>query len=123
MPQPRLDPEQIRGATQALLDAGRSPTVIAVRHRLGGGSPRTIASVLAHWLAEQQGRAELSENSASESAELLGEIARQNERIEVLLAALGARERDLAEKRHGSSMSGGTLPDSASACVSRRRES
>ncbi|WP_408648026.1 DNA-binding protein [Thiocapsa bogorovii] len=57
MPQPRLDPEQIRGATQALLDAGRSPTVIAVRHRLGGGSPRTIASVLAHWLAEQQGRA------------------------------------------------------------------
>lgn len=46
MPQRRLDPTQIRDAAQALLDAGRSPTVIAVRNRLGGGrrgvSPRCL---------------------------------------------------------------------------------
>ena len=102
MPQLRLDPEQIRDAAQALLDAGRSPTIIAVRHRLGGGSPRTIASVLAHWLAEQQGGAGLWEDSRRERAELLEEIARQDERIEALIAALVASEQAWAEDRQGS---------------------
>jgi metal-dependent hydrolase (beta-lactamase superfamily II) len=101
MPQLRLDPEQIRDAAQALLDAGRSPTIIAVRHRLGGGSPRTIASVLAHWHAQQHGGAGLCEDSQRERAEYLDEIARQDERIEVLIAALVASEQARAEERHG----------------------
>jgi hypothetical protein len=119
MPQPRPAPEQIRDAAQALVDAGRSPTVIAVRHRLGGGSPRTIESVLAHWLTEQQGGAGLWKESRRERAELLEEIARQDERIEVLLAVLGASEQALAEERDGSRTGPG--PASASVRVSRPR--
>jgi hypothetical protein len=100
----RLAPDRIRDAAQALLDAGRPPTVIAVRRHLGGGSPQIIAPVLARWLAERQGRAELPEDSASEGAEMLDEIGRRDERIDVLLAALGAAQQALAEERCGSLM-------------------
>jgi hypothetical protein len=102
MPQPRPAPEQIRDAAQALVDAGRSPTVIAVRNRLGGGSPRTIASVLAHWHAQQHCGAGLCEDSRRERTELLEEIARQDQRIEASIAALMASEQARAEERDGS---------------------
>jgi hypothetical protein len=109
MPKLRLVPDQIREAAQALLDAGRSPTVIAVRNHLGGGSPQIIAPVLALWLAERQGTAELPEDSESERAEMLDEIGRQDERIDALLAALGAAQQALAEERCGSRMRAGSV--------------
>jgi hypothetical protein len=102
MPQLRLAPAQIRAAAQALLEEGQIPTLIGVRRRLGGGSPQSIAPVLAHWLAEQPGRAGQPENAELERAELLDEIGRQDERIEALLAALGASEQALAQERRGS---------------------
>ncbi len=101
MPQRRLDPAQIHDAAQALLAEGRTPTIIAVRKRLGGGSPTVIAPVLAHWLTERLDWAEPPEDSMRERAELLDEISRQDERIEALLAALGASEQARAEERDG----------------------
>lgn len=61
--------------------------------------------MLAHWLTEQAGRAQTPEESVRERAELLDEIGRQDERIEALMAALGASEQALAEERHGSPVS------------------
>ena len=119
MPKLRLAHDRICDAAQALLDAGRPPTVIAVRNHLGGGSPRIIAPVLAHWLAERQGGAELPEDSARERAEMLDEIGRQDERIDALLAALGAVQQAPAEERCGSRIGAG--PDSASVGFSGRR--
>jgi hypothetical protein len=108
MPKLRLARDRIRDAAQALLDAGRPPTVIAVRNHLGGGSPQIIAPVLALWLAERQGRAELPEDGARERAEMLDEISRQDERIDALLAALRASQEALAEERCRSRVSPGS---------------
>jgi hypothetical protein len=41
--------EQVFEAAEALVREGQSPTVVAVRTRLGGGSPNTITPLLAEW--------------------------------------------------------------------------
>jgi hypothetical protein len=43
--------EQVFETADALALEGQSPTVVAVRTRLGGGSPNTIAPLLAEWKA------------------------------------------------------------------------
>jgi len=43
--------EQVFETADALVREGRNPTVVAVRTRLGGGSPNTITPLLAEWKA------------------------------------------------------------------------
>jgi transketolase len=43
--------EQVFETAEALLREGQNPTVVAVRTRLGGGSPNTITPLLAEWKA------------------------------------------------------------------------
>jgi Plasmid replication region DNA-binding N-term len=43
--------EQVFESADALVREGRNPTVVAVRTRLGGGSPNTITPRLAEWKA------------------------------------------------------------------------
>jgi colicin import membrane protein len=44
-------PEQVFATAEALVREGQNPTVMAVRTRLGGGSPNTITPLLAEWKA------------------------------------------------------------------------
>jgi chromosome segregation ATPase len=44
-------PEQVFETADALVREGQNPTVMAVRTRLGGGSPNTITPLLAEWKA------------------------------------------------------------------------
>ncbi len=48
--------EQVFEAADALTREGQGPTVVSVRTRLGGGSPNTIAPLLAEWKSLQEGR-------------------------------------------------------------------
>ena len=41
--------EQVFETADALVREGQNPTVVAVRTRLGGGSPNTITPLLAEW--------------------------------------------------------------------------
>ena len=43
--------EQVFETADALVREGQNPTVVAVRTRLGGGSPNTITPLLAEWKA------------------------------------------------------------------------
>ena len=43
--------EQVFETADALVREGRNPTVVAVRTRLGGGSPNTITPLLGEWKA------------------------------------------------------------------------
>jgi len=49
MARPGVTREQVYGAADALVLEGQAPTVVAVRTKLGGGSPNTIAPLLAEW--------------------------------------------------------------------------
>ena len=51
MPRPGVTREQVHAAAEALVAEGQSATVVAVRQRLGGGSPNTITPLLAEWRA------------------------------------------------------------------------
>ncbi len=46
--------EQVFEAADALIQEGSAPTVLAVRSRLGGGSPNTITPLLAEWKAQNE---------------------------------------------------------------------
>jgi len=48
--------EQVFQTADALVREGQNPTVVAVRTRLGGGSPNTIAPFLAEWKALHEGK-------------------------------------------------------------------
>lgn len=49
MARPGVTREQVFEAADALVLEGQAPTVVAVRTKLGGGSPNTIAPLLAEW--------------------------------------------------------------------------
>lgn len=49
MARPGVTREHVFAAADALVQEGQSPTVVAVRTRLGGGSPNTITPLLAEW--------------------------------------------------------------------------
>jgi chromosome segregation ATPase len=49
MARPGVTREQVYGAADALVLEGQAPTVVAVRTKLGGGSPNTITPYLAEW--------------------------------------------------------------------------
>ena len=49
MARPGITQEQVLEAAQALLEAGTTPTVSAVRERIGSGSYTTISAHLAEW--------------------------------------------------------------------------
>ena len=51
MPRPGVTREQVFETADALVREGQNPTVVAVRSRLGGGSPNTITPLLAEWKA------------------------------------------------------------------------
>ncbi|MFY9974020.1 MAG: DNA-binding protein, partial [Chromatiaceae bacterium] len=51
MPRPGVAREQVFETADALVREGQNPTVVAVRSRLGGGSPNTITPLLAEWKA------------------------------------------------------------------------
>lgn len=56
MPRPGVTREQVFEAADALVREGQSPTVVAVRGRLGGGSPNTITPLLGEWKALHESR-------------------------------------------------------------------
>lgn len=64
MPASTITADDITAAATALVAEGQSPTVRAVRARLGTGSMTTIANVLRSWSASHQSPA------ASTSADL-----------------------------------------------------
>jgi hypothetical protein len=49
MPRAGITREQVFETADALVREGQNPTVVSVRARLGGGSPNTIAPLLAEW--------------------------------------------------------------------------
>jgi len=51
MPRPGVTREQVFETADALVLEGQNPTILAVRSRLGGGSPNTITPLLAEWRA------------------------------------------------------------------------
>jgi uncharacterized coiled-coil DUF342 family protein len=51
MARPGVTREQVFETADALVREGQNPTVVAVRTRLGGGSPNTITPLLAEWKA------------------------------------------------------------------------
>lgn len=53
MPRPGVTQEQVIQAVEAIAAEGGNPTVLAVRKRLGGGSPNRITPWLAEWRASQ----------------------------------------------------------------------
>ena len=54
MARPGVTREQVVEAAEALIAEGVAPTVVAVRTRLGGGSPNTVAPWLAQWKAQRE---------------------------------------------------------------------
>jgi DNA repair exonuclease SbcCD ATPase subunit len=56
MPRTGITSDQVFDAAQALVREGRSPTVVAVRSRLGGGSPNNIVRWLAEWREQAEGQ-------------------------------------------------------------------
>jgi hypothetical protein len=60
MPRPGITREQVFEAADALVREGQGPTVVSVRARLGGGSPNTIAPLLAEWKALHEHRQAVS---------------------------------------------------------------
>jgi chromosome segregation ATPase len=54
MARPGVTREQVFEAAEALIAEGVAPTVVAVRTRLGGGSPNNIAPWLAEWKAQHE---------------------------------------------------------------------
>ncbi len=56
MPRPGVTREQVFETADALVLEGQNPTVMAVRTRLGGGSPNTITPLLAEWRALNETR-------------------------------------------------------------------
>ncbi|MEA1053109.1 DNA-binding protein [Lamprobacter modestohalophilus] len=53
MPRPGVTRDQVHQAADALAAEGANPTVVAVRKRLGGGSPNRITPWLAEWREAQ----------------------------------------------------------------------
>jgi len=51
MPRAGVTREQVFEVADGLVREGQNPTVVSVRARLGGGSPNTIAPLLAEWKA------------------------------------------------------------------------
>jgi hypothetical protein len=49
MAQAGVTREQVFETADALVREGQNPTVVAVRTRLGGGSPNTITPLLGEW--------------------------------------------------------------------------
>ena len=56
MPRPGVTREQVFETADALVLEGQNPTILAVRTRLGGGSPNTITPLLAEWRALNETR-------------------------------------------------------------------
>ncbi len=56
MPRSGVTREQVFETAEALVLEGQNPTVMAVRTRLGGGSPNTITPLLAEWRALNETR-------------------------------------------------------------------
>jgi chromosome segregation ATPase len=54
MARPGVTREQVFETAEVLAAAGVTPTVVAVRTRLGGGSPNNIAPWLAEWKAQRE---------------------------------------------------------------------
>ena len=61
--------EQVFESAEALVREGQNPTVVAVRTRLGGGSPNTITPFLAEWKALNETRQAQSMPSPPEPVE------------------------------------------------------
>jgi hypothetical protein len=97
--------EQIFETAEALVREGRSPTVVAVRTRLGGGSPNTIAPLLAEWRALNDRRQAGGVPPAPEPVEA---VLRQvwgvawkaaQDQLETERAALGKLREEMAKER------------------------
>lgn len=56
MARPGVTREQVFEAAEAIVAEDQSPTIVAVRSRLGGGSPNTIAPLLAEWREANENR-------------------------------------------------------------------
>ncbi|MES9902146.1 MAG: DNA-binding protein [Sedimenticola sp.] len=54
MARPGVTRDQVFEAADALALEGQTPTVVAVRNRLGGGSPNTITPLLAEWKEQHE---------------------------------------------------------------------
>ncbi len=67
--------EQVFEAADALVLEGKSPTVMAVRSKLGGGSPNTITPFLGEWKALQESERAKGLPSIPDSVEaLMGQL-------------------------------------------------
>jgi hypothetical protein len=60
MPRAGITREQVFETADGLVREGQNPTVVSVRARLGGGSPNTIAPLLAEWKSLHEHRQAVS---------------------------------------------------------------
>jgi DNA repair exonuclease SbcCD ATPase subunit len=97
--------EQIFETAEALVRAGQSPTVVAVRTRLGGGSPNTIAPLLAEWRALNDSRQAAGLPAVPEPVEAVlrqvwGVAWKEAQgQLETERAALGKLREEMAKER------------------------
>ncbi|MCB1882126.1 MAG: DNA-binding protein, partial [Gammaproteobacteria bacterium] len=56
MARPGVTREMIFEAADAIAREGRTPTVLAIRERLGGGSPNTISPHLVAWKEQNEAK-------------------------------------------------------------------
>jgi predicted RNase H-like nuclease (RuvC/YqgF family) len=97
--------EQIFETAEALVREGQSPTVVAVRTRLGGGSPNTIAPLLSEWRALNDSRQAAGLPSVPEPVEAVlrqvwGVAWKEAQgQLETERAALGKLREEIAKER------------------------
>jgi hypothetical protein len=97
--------EQIFETAEALAREGQSPTVVAVRTRLGGGSPNTIAPLLSEWRALNESRQAAGLPPAPEPVEAVlrqvwGVAWKEAQgQLETERAALGKLREEIAKER------------------------
>lgn len=71
MARPGVTREQVFETCDALVREGQNPTIVSVRARLGGGSPNTIAPLLAEWKALHEQKQAASLPPVPEPVELV----------------------------------------------------
>lgn len=104
-----INKEQIWLVADEMLEAGESPTLAAVRKRVGGGSYTTISEALKEWRQREQQKARSDEVVVPEEVRALVagagksiwqaalDLARSE--IEGVKSALEAREKEIARER------------------------
>jgi len=97
--------EQVFETAEVLIREGKNPTVVAVRTRLGGGSPNTIAPWLAEWKALHETRQESGLPPVPEPVEAVlrqvwGVAWKEAQgQLEAERAALGKLREEIARER------------------------